>query len=413
MILLDIIRIILTIAIAIFVGKCFTKIKMPAILGWLITGMVLGPHAIGVLSESITSQHWYELTLKVLETVVGIMIGTELVWAKMKKLGKQIIIITLTQSLGTFVVVSAVFAGIFAMVDIPVYLALVFGGIALATAPAPALSIVNEYKTDGPVTNTLIPMAALDDVIGVVVFLSVMAFVSKISSDQGLPLYMIFLIIGLPLIIGVLVGLVAGKKLKVGMSKKDSNIVIGIFILIAAGITMVFNYIILPMPILNFMLVGMAFSATFANMIEEEQLEEVVAGFKPIIGFALIIMILNLGAPLNYKLILGAGLYTAVYIISRSIGKIGGAFVGAKITKAPKTVERYLGLTLLPHSGVSLVFTGIAVNVLSKGAPEYAGIIQGTIAAAAVINEVIAVLLSKQGFKKAGEFYQAKDYVDK
>lgn len=406
MILLDILRIIITVAIAIYVGKCLAKIKMPAILGWLITGMILGPHAIGILSESITSQHWYELTLNVLEATVGIMIGTELVWSKMKRLGKQIFIITLTQSLGTFVVVSAVFAGIFIMVDIPVYLALIFGGIALATAPAPALSIVNEYKTDGPVTNTLIPMAALDDVIGVVVFLSVMAFVSKISSEQGLPLYMILLIIGLPLIIGVLVGVIAGKSLKVGMSKKKINLLIGLFILIASSITMVFNYIILPMPMLNFMLVGMALSATFANMIEEEHLEEVVDGFKPIIGFALIIMILNLGAPLNYKLILGAGLYTAVYILSRAVGKIGGAYVGAKITKAPKTVEKYLGFTLLPHSGVSLVFTGIAASVLSKAHPDYAGIIQGTIAAAAVINEVIAVLLSKQAFKKSGEFYK-------
>ena len=108
--------------------------------------------------------------------------------------------------------------------------------------------------------------------------------------------------------------------------------------------------------------------------------------------------------PLDYHLILGAGLFTAIYIISRAVGKYFGAYFGASITNSPKTVKKYLGLTLLPHSGVSLVFTGIAVSVLAAPAPECAKIIQGTIAAAAVINEVIAVIVAKKGFEWAGEF---------
>ena len=86
----------------------------------------------------------------------------------------------------------------------------------------------------------------------------------------------------------------------------------------------------------------------------------------------MIIVILNLGAPLNYHLILGAGLFTAVYIISRALGKIGGAYFGAKITHSPTTVRKYLGPILLPHSGVSLIFTGIAVSVLLGPVPECA-----------------------------------------
>jgi len=121
----------------------------------------------------------------------------------------------------------------------------------------------------------------------------------------------------------------------------------------------------------------------------------------------MIVVILNLAAPLDYHLIFGAGIYTAVYIVSRAIGKYSGAYLGARLTHTPKTVRRYLGFTLLPHSGVSLVFTGIAVSVLSRAAPENAAIIQGTIAAAAVINEVIAVILAKKGFEWAGELHQA------
>ena len=150
-------------------------------------------------------------------------------------------------------------------------------------------------------------------------------------------------------------------------------------------------------------LIGMSFAATFANMISEDRLNEIMFAFAPILGISLIIVILNLGAPLDYHLILGAGVFTAIYIITRALGKYFGAYTGAKITKLPVTVKKYLGLTLLPHSGVSLIFTGIAVTTLLPFDPDSATIIQGTIAAAAVINEVIAVLISKKAFEWAGE----------
>lgn len=117
--------------------------------------------------------------------------------------------------------------------------------------------------------------------------------------------------------------------------------------------------------------------------------------------------IVDLGAPLNYRLILGAGVYTFVYIFARVLGKYFGAMFGAKITKMPDTVQKYLGLTLLPHSGVSLVFTGIICATLSS-APQYVQIVQGTIAAAAVINEFIAVIAAKKGFEFAGEIQKIK-----
>ncbi|WP_156456523.1 cation:proton antiporter [Abyssisolibacter fermentans] len=400
----DIIRLTLVVFTAILAGKLMMKIKMPAILGWLITGMIMGPHAVGLLSQSILDQQWYKVTLNIFECSMGLMIGTELVWNKIKKLGKQIFIITLTQSLGTFFVVSAVFALIFWYMNIPITLGLIFGGIALATAPAPALSIVNEYKTDGPVTKTLIPMAALDDIIAIIVFLSVMAFTFKETASVDLPSYIIFLIVLIPVGIGITVGFTTGMMLKKKNPRNITLLIIGISILVASSITLFMNYKVMPAPILNFMLVGMAFSGTFSNIVSEERLQEIMDNVKPILGFCFVVMILNLGAPLDYHLILGAGVYTAVYILSRAAGKIGGSAFGAHIVNAPTTVKKYLGFTLLPHSGVSLVLTGIAVSSLKSTSPDSAVIVQGTIAAAAVINEVFAVILSKQAFKKAGEF---------
>ena len=99
----------------------------------------------------------------------------------------------------------------------PLYLAFVFGGIALATAPAPALSIVSEFHAKGPVTDTLLPMAVLDDIVGIVVFFTVNSFVARAVSGGSLPLYMIPVMILLPVLIGVLVGYPAGLILKKSM----------------------------------------------------------------------------------------------------------------------------------------------------------------------------------------------------
>ncbi|MEG2857244.1 MAG: cation:proton antiporter, partial [Clostridia bacterium] len=153
-----ILRLLAAIAIAFLVGKLVSKIRLPAILGWLITGMILGPHAVGIVNSSLLNASWYQNVIHILECAVGLMIGTELVWKKIKKSGAQIMITTLTQSLGTFFLVTLVFGIVFYFTGVPLYLAAIFGGIALATAPAPALSIVREFNTDGPVTRTLIPM---------------------------------------------------------------------------------------------------------------------------------------------------------------------------------------------------------------------------------------------------------------
>lgn len=292
-----------------------------------------------------------------------------------------------------------VFASALKIAGSPIYLAFIFGGIALATAPAPALSIVREFKTKGPVTKSLIPMAALDDIVGCIVFFTTIAIVAGSISTNNLSPYMIALVVIVPLIMVVVTGFLAGLVLKKERGKKASILILLGAILITSCVGFLFNYLVFPKTVLNFMLIGMAFSATFANMISEKRLEYIMNAFNPILGLAIIIVILNLGSPFDYHLILGAGIFTVIYIIARALGK----YFGASITKSPETVKKYLGLTLFPHSGVSLVFTGIAVSVLMGPAPESAKLIQGTIAAAAVINEVIAVIFAKKGFEWAGE----------
>lgn len=387
--------------LAALAGKLISKLKLPSILGWLIIGMFFGPHALNIISYEVLDTVWYKTIIMWMQCAFGLMLGTELVWKKLKNYGKGLIFTTLTQSLGTFLLVTLVFGIIFGVTGVPIYLAFVFGGIALATAPAPALSIVKEFHASGPVTDTLLPMAVLDDVVAIVVFFTVNSVVSGFASGGSLPLYMIPLMILLPIVIGIIVGLPAGLLLKKAKGRIQTLAVLIVGITLTVGIGWFVNTKLSGIT-LNYMLMGVSFSAVFTNMVSEKQLEEITNHFRPILAISLLASIIDLGAPLNYHLILGAGLYTFVYIAARGAGKYCGARLGAKAMKMPDTVQKYLGLTLLPHSGVSLVFTGIACSTLAAS-PELAGILQGTIAAAAVINEIIAVIAAKKGFELSGE----------
>lgn len=407
--LILIIRLLIAVLLALALGKLISKIRLPSILGWLISGMLLGPYALNLMNSSLLDASGYQIFLSIVEISAGLMIGAELVFSKLKQYGKQIMITTLIQSMGTFFVVTLAFGIIFYFTGIPVYASFIFGGIALATAPAPALSIVEEFQTDGPVTQTLIPMAALDDIVAFIVFFTTIAISTSRFTQETIPLSVtLFLRILLPLVIGIVNGVVAGIFLKKKTNQLQTLATTVFFILFASTVGLIINHWILDEPVLNFLLIGLSFSGTFANIVSDERMVQIMYVFNSILRLSLTILILNLGAPLDFRLILGSGIFTVVYILARAIGKYGFASLGAKLTGLHPNVQTYLGLTLLPHSGTSLIFTGIAVSSLQAYDPETTLIIQGTISAVAIINELFAVVLSKKAFDWAGETGQRK-----
>lgn len=236
----------------------------------------------------------------------------------------------------------------------------------------------------GPHAVGLLPQPVLDDVVAIVVFFTVNSILSSSVSGGAVPLYMIPVMIFLPVAIGVVAGLPAGWLLRRTRGRVWTLAVLLAGITLTAGIGWLINTQVLSGITLNYMLMGVSFSVVFTNMVSEERLGEITDYFHPILAVSLLAAIVDLGAPLNYHLILGAGLYTFLYIAARGAGKYFGARLGARAMKMPDTVQKYLGLTLLPHSGVSLVFTGIACSTLAAR-PELVGVVQGTIAAAAVI----------------------------
>ena len=270
-ILSEIASLLVAIVIAFTAGKLIAKLRLPSILGWLIAGMAIGPHALNILGNSVLEAEWFGILESIFECTFGLMIGSELIWKQMKKAGSQILVTTITESLGTFFVVSLVFGIIFWFADVPLYLAFMFGGIALATAPAPSLSVVNDMKTSGPVTRTLIPMAALDDLVGALVFFMVIALVSAHVSAAGIPVPVVFFLVFLPVLLGAAIGFVTGKVLQHIPSFKGVLAVAILMLLVTAGTGFVINSM-LPAPVLNFMLLGLAYFTAIANMVTEEQL---------------------------------------------------------------------------------------------------------------------------------------------
>jgi Kef-type K+ transport system membrane component KefB len=383
-------------------GRLVRLLKLPAILGWLIAGMFLGPYGLGLLSEEWAAGGVYKTVVNWMTVAFGIMLGTELVWRKIRTYGKALVVTTLTQSLGTFIVVSLAFSVVFAFSGIPLYLAFVFGSIALATAPAPALSIVREFHTKGPVTDTLLPMSVLDDIVGIAVFFSVNAVVTKIVSGGSFSWGLIPVMILLPIAIGLLPGWLCGLVLR----KAKTRAAVLAALLIGVTVTEILTWFVYrtfaAMLSPNYLLVGVSFSTVFSNMISDKQIDDLNTWYGPILQISILGAIVDLGSQLDYHLVLGAGLYTIFYIVFRAAGKYFGARFGAKIMHMPETVQKYLGLTLLPHSGVSLVFTSIACATLAS-LPDLVTIVQGTIAAAAVINEIIAVIVAREGFRLSGE----------
>lgn len=234
-------RWIIVLLIAFFAGKLIAKLKLPSILGWLIVGMILGPHAVALMPQDVIDSAWYKLIITWMQCAFGLMLGTELIWKKIKNYGKALIVTTLTQSLGTFLFVSLVFGVIFYFTDVPIYLAFAFGGIALATAPAPALSIVQEFHTSGLVTDALIPMAELDDIVGIAVFFTVNSFIARSVSGGTVPLYMIPVMIFLPVIIGAVDGFAAGKILQKIHGKISAVATIICSITVTAAVGLILN----------------------------------------------------------------------------------------------------------------------------------------------------------------------------
>ncbi|MCF7870222.1 MAG: cation:proton antiporter [Candidatus Omnitrophica bacterium] len=387
------------VGIALTVGllgaKVFKKLKFPVVVGYLIAGIILGPSVLKVFSLDLLDnlRGFSDLAL----AIVAFIIGSQMRLTILKKMGRGLITIILSESFLAFFIVGI---GVY-LISQQIYLALIFAAIAPASAPAGTAVVLQEHRAKGPLTNTLYAVVGLDDGLAIIIY----AFASALAKTflEGGAISILEIVKG-PLIeifgsiiLGIMIGVIFGYFVRKLRSKEDILVVSLGSILIAAGIAKYFQLSL----ILTNLSIGMVFANVFllANRRVYRALESITT---PVY----IIFFLIAGAHLQLKLLPAMGLLGIVYIITRIMGLMGGAFLGASLAKQPPVIKKYLGFGILSQAGVAIGLALMATSEFSSMGPagqDLAITVVNTIAATTIIFEIIGPIATKFAIVKAGE----------
>jgi Kef-type K+ transport system membrane component KefB len=380
-------------------GRGGNKFKLPQVVGYILAGVVIGASGFNLLTLEMNQD------LKALSSfalaLIGFSIGGELVYHRIKELGRSIIIISILESLGAFfLVATAVF-----LYSHSLPTALIFGALSSATAPAATVDVLWEYKSRGPLTNTLFAVVGIDDAAALIIY-GFAASIAGVALKGGkMPLLKVILLPAQEILGSIAVGAVFGFLLSYFVRRIRSrsellSLSLGA-IFICSGMAYRFHFsIILTSMVLGIILINFATP-------QSRQAFRAIAEFTPPIYILFFVLV---GARLQINLLPQLGLLGVIYIIMRVTGKSLGAYVGARVSHAPQMVRRYLGFGLLSQAGVAI---GLALEAWTTfGAyPEGAklGMLAiNVITATTFIFQVLGPPLTKYAIFKAGEVRQNK-----
>ena len=388
-------NILLVIAIAMTAGLVVSRaaraVKLPNVTAFLLAGLVIGPCVTGI----VTREQLASMSV-ISEAALGFIayaIGGEFKLSYLKKIGKAPLTITAFQGLMT---AACVDVGLIAFgVDVP--LALLLGAIALATAPAATLMVVRQYKAHGPVTQMLLPVVAMDDALGLMVY-SISASVAQAMlggqiTVQSLVLTPVIEIVG-SLVLGAALGYVLSLGARFFASRGNKLALSIAMVLAGVGLCDVLN--------LSSLLVCMMIGAVMVNLSQQrEVLMEQCDRFTP--PLFLLFFVLS-GAELDLTVLPQVGLIGVGYLVLRSIGKWGGTMLGAVCVHADENIRKYLGLTLLPQAGVAI---GMAALVAAHF-PTLGQQVNTIVLAGVLVFELIGPVITKLALTRAGEITQTR-----
>ncbi len=383
--------VILTLGIILLSGILFGRfvkfIKLPNVTGYLIAGLIIGPYCLGIIPQELLEP--MRLVSDIALGFIAFNIGTEFKISYFKKVGATPVIIAFCEASAATVLVTLTCLAF----GFDFSLSLLLGAIAAATAPAATVMVVKQYKAKGPVCETLLSVVAIDDAAALILYGIATAIVSSINNPNGNTNIMTLVSPILEILGSLILGAVLGFIYKIFLKyfKKGSNILIGIsaLVFIGTGIANMLN--------LSALLLCMAFGATLVN-ISSSTIDVVkqVDNFTPPIFVAFFVLS---GAELNLAILPQIGLIGILYIVSRVIGKILGAYLGAVISKSPATVKKYIGFTLIPQAGVAIGLSLVAAKMM----PQYGDTIRAVVLCATLIYELIGPAITKLALSKAGE----------
>ena len=404
--------ILLSLSIALLTGLLMSrlakKVQLPAVSAYLIAGVLVGPFllgAFGIPGIGITGNQLegFGIISDLALGFIAFSMGNEFRLAQLKAIGKQATIIGIFQAILTTVVVDAALIALhFIMPDkLSLSAAIVLGSVATATAPAATLMVVKQYKAKGPVTDILLPVVALDDAVGLVVFAISFGIAKSITTGAVDVLSVILeplLEVLLSLALGFVSGLLFTLCEKYFHSRSKRMAVSVTFVMLTVAISCLQFQIGSVHISFSSLLACMMLGTVFCNFcdVSEELMERADRWTTPI----LILFFVISGAELDLSVfadaavaIIGIG-----YIISRSLGKYFGAGISARITKSDPNVIKYLGITLLPQAGVALGMASKAIELGSAGV-----IVRNITLFAVLIYEIIGPFLTKIALTKAGD----------
>ena len=402
----------LSLSVALLAGLLLSrlakKVQLPAVTAYLVAGVLIGPFVlgrIGIPGIGITGEQieGFGLISDLALGFIAFSMGSEFRIAQLKKIGKQATFIGVFQALFTTVIVDAALIGLHLIIPdkFSIDAAIVLGAVATATAPAATLMVVKQYKAKGPVTDILLPVVALDDAVGLVVFAISFGIARSLGTGAVNVTSVILepvLEVILSLALGLVVGLLFTLCEKYFHSRSKRMAVSVTFVMMTVAISSM-SFEIGSVHIgFSSLLACMMLGTVFCNICEvsEELMERADRWTTPV----LILFFVISGAELELSVFADVMviLIGAVYIVSRSLGKYFGAGISARLSKCDPNVVKYLGITLFPQAGVAL---GMAIKAIELG-PEGA-IVRNITLFAVLVYEIVGPYLTKVALTKAGD----------
>ena len=411
-------EILLSLSLSLLVGLMLSRVakllQLPAVTAYLVAGILVGPFvlgAFGVKGLGFTSEEDIQAVSIISEVALGFIafsIGNEFRVSQLKKIGKQATIVGILQAVITTLIVDVALIALHLILGdkFPLPAAIILGAIASATAPAATLMVVKQYKAKGPLTDILLPVVALDDAVGLVLFAISFGVAKAIGGGSPSvislvvnPLLEIVLSLGLGAVMGFLFNFCEqffhsrSKRLAVSVG----------FVLLTIALSMLhfeFGEVVISFsPLLVCMMLG----TIFCNVcvFSDELMDRVDRWTAPL--FALFFVIS--GAELQLSVFASGTiiLIGIVYIISRSAGKYSGALFSSKLANCDENIVKYLGVTLLPQAGVALGMANMVKSSVEFGGTSVASVVVNITLFAVLIYELIGPLLTKIALTKAGD----------
>ncbi len=400
------------ISIALGAGLLMSRVVkplgLPAVTGYLVAGILLGPYAVGALGfdgmgfTSVENVKEYQIISDAALGFIAFAIGNEFRLSQLKQIGKTATFIGIFQALIATLLVDAVLIGLHFIIPdkLPLSMAVILGAIAAATAPAATLMVVRQYKAKGKLTDLLLPIVAIDDAVGLIIFAVSFGIAKAIEHGQ----FNIASIVIEPLIeiaASLLLGFVMGFLFSIFerfFSSNSKRLCLSVTcVLFTVALSMV-KFEIGGIHVgFSTLLVCMMLGTVFCNMCDfsAEIMEKTDKWTVPLF----VLFFVMSGAELELSVftdivIVGIGV---AYIVTRSFGKYIGAYSSAKIMKCDEKTTRYLGITLLPQAGVAL---GMSVTVMEIG--EVGQIVRNIVLFSVLIYELVGPVMTKIALTKAG-----------